>query len=263
MRDILSDLEHGPILSDPDPVRRAQILMQTPLPKRFYEQANVAEQESGFAVHLDDKAVRTPARQVLLLPSAAAAQIIADEFNAQEKVINPTLMPATRLVNTAIDGIAQDPQAVLEDILRFAANDMMFYRADTPEELVQRQTARWDPLIDWAETLGARFNLAAGVMHIEQPREAIAAFGVHLSAFIHPVALASLHTMTTLTGSAIIALAIAKGHITADEGWSLAHLDEDWTVEQWGEDLEAVARRANRAKEMFAANALLIALAST
>lgn len=262
MRDILSDLEQGPILSDPDPVRRAQILMQTPLPKRFYEHASVADLETGFAVHLDDKSVRTPARQVLLLPSAAAAQIVADEFNAQVKVINPTLMPATRLVNTAIDGIAQDPQAVLEDILRFAANDMMFYRAETPEALVQRQTARWDPLIDWAETLGARFNLDVGVMHIAQPREAIAAFGVHLSAFTHPVALASLHTMTTLTGSAIIALAIAKGHITADEGWSLAHLDEDWTIEQWGEDLEAVVRRANRAKEMFAANALLIALAS-
>jgi chaperone required for assembly of F1-ATPase len=97
----------------------------------------------------------------------AAAEIVADEFAAQEKVIDPGKMPATRLVNTAIDGIAQDPQAVFEDILRFAGTDMLCYRADSPQELVSRQTQQWDPLIDWMEGLGARFSLAEGVTHIE------------------------------------------------------------------------------------------------
>ncbi|WP_343314131.1 ATP12 family chaperone protein [Brucella sp. BE17] len=257
MRDKLSDAGAHNQPSDESPVVRAQKLMQTPLPKRFYERVEVAEVEGGFAVHLDGRPVKTPARNLLLLPTAAAVQIVADEFDAQEKHVDPVKMPATRLVNTAIDGIALDPQAVLEDILRFAGTDLLCYRADTPQELVSRQTAQWDPLIDWAETLGARFALAEGVMHVEQPREALAAFGVHLSAFREPIALACLHTMTTLTGSAIVGLAIAKQEITADQGWSLAHIDEDWTIEQWGEDAEASARRKTRLVEMMVADRVL------
>lgn len=260
MRDILSDLEAGKQLSDENPIVRAQKQMQAQLPKRFYEKAEVAEADGGFAVHLDGRPVRTPARSLLLLPTEQAAEIIAEEFRAQQKVIDPGTMPATRLVNTAIDGIAQDPQAVFEDILRFAGTDMICYRADSPKELVARQTERWDPLIDWMEGLGARFSLAEGVMHIEQPSEALTAFGIHLSAFQQPIALASLHTMTTLTGSAIIALAIAKSEITAEEGWLRAHVDEDWTIEQWGEDAEAAARRKIRENEMMVAARLLYAL---
>jgi len=260
MRDILSDLEAGKQLSDENPIVRAQKQMLAQLPKRFYEKAEVAEVEGGFAVHLDGRPVKTPARSLLRLPTKAAAEIVANEFATQEKVIDPGKMPATRLVNTAIDGIARDPQAVFEDILRFAGTDMLCYRADSPHELVSRQTQQWDPLIEWMEGLGARFSLAEGVTHIEQPREAITAFGVHLSAFKDPVALASLHTMTMLTGSAIIALAVAKGEVTAEQGWSLAHLDEDWTIEHWGSDAEAIERRRNREIEMMMAARMLAAL---
>ncbi|QGA55827.1 ATP12 family chaperone protein [Brucella sp. 2280] len=257
MRDILSDLEAGKQLSDENPIVRAQKQMQAQLPKRFYEKAEVAESEGGFAVHLDGRPVKTPARNLLLLSTRAAAQIVADEFAAQEKVIDPGKMPATRLVNTAIDGIAQDPQAVFEDILRFAGTDMLCYRADSPQELVSRQTENWDPLIDWMESLGARFALAEGVMHVEQPREAIAAFSVHMAGFKDPLALAALHTMTTLMGSAIIALAVAKGEISAEKGWAIAHIDEDWTIEHWGSDAEAIERRKNREIEMMVAARLL------
>ncbi|ABX62072.1 hypothetical protein C064_00304 [Brucella suis 63/252] len=260
MRDILSDLEAGKQLSDENPIVRAQKQMQAQLPKRFYEKAEVAESEGGFAVHLDGRPVKTPARNLLLLPTRAAAQIVADEFAAQEKLIDPGKMPATRLVNTAIDGIAQDPQAVFEDILRFAGTDMLCYRADSPQELVSRQTENWDPLIDWMESLGARFALAEGVMHVEQPREAIAAFSVHMAGFKDPLALAALHTMTTLMGSAIIALAVAKGEISAEKGWVIAHIDEDWTIEHWGSDAEAIERRKNREIEMMVAARLLEAI---
>ncbi|ERU21474.1 MULTISPECIES: ATP12 family chaperone protein [Brucella] len=260
MRDILSDLEAGKQLSDENPIVRAQKQMQAQLPKRFYEKAEVVESEGGFAVHLDGRPVKTPARNLLLLPTRAAAQIVADEFAAQEKLIDPGKMPATRLVNTAIDGIAQDPQAVFEDILRFAGTDMLCYRADSPQELVSRQTENWDPLIDWMESLGARFALAEGVMHVEQPREAIAAFSVHMAGFKDPLALAALHTMTTLMGSAIIALAVAKGEISAEKGWAIAHIDEDWTIEHWGSDAEAIERRKNREIEMMVAARLLEAI---
>lgn len=260
MRDTLSDPQAEMPISQKDPVARSQELMRTPLPKRFYEKAEIAETEGGFTVHLDGRPVKTPARVALLLPTSEAAEIVAEEFRAQEKVIDPAKMPATRLVNTAIDGIAQDPQAVLEDILRFSGTDMICYRAASPKELVERQTAQWDPLIDWAEGLGARFALAEGVMHVEQSREAITAFGVHLSAFNNPIALACLHTMTTLTGSALIALAIAKGEITVEDGWNRAHLDEDWTIEHWGDDAEAQARRAKRHIEMTVSARMLQAL---
>jgi len=189
---------------------------------------------------------------------------IADEFSAQEKEIDPARMPATRLANTAIDGIVNDPQAVLEDVLRFASSDMLCYRAGSPERLVNRQTELWDPLIDWAASdLGARFVLAEGVIHVEQPREALGAFSVHLGQFNDPFAIAALHTITTLTGSAILALAVAKGEITGAESWKLAHVDEDWTIEHWGEDAEAAARRAVREREMMAAVKMLEAVSAS
>jgi chaperone required for assembly of F1-ATPase len=261
MRDILNDLENG---LKPDPVRRAQEKMKTPLPKKFYETVTVAETEGGYGVYLDGKPVRTPGRRALILPTVAAAQIVADEFSRQKDVINPAKMPATRLANTAVDGVADDSQAVVEDLLRFASSDMLFYRAEGPAALVRRQSESWDPLIDWASSaLSAHFILAQGVMPVTQPREALAALGVHINAFSNPVALAALHAMTTLTGSAILALAIARGEIGVQEGWKLAHLDEDWTAEQWGEDAEAQVRRAYRAEEMTAAAAMLAATSSS
>lgn len=264
MRNDVFNLDTQDGLSDPDPVRRAQITSKLPLPKRFYKLAAVAEQDGLFAVELDGRAVKTPARQNLVLPTRDAAQLIADEFAAQEKEIDPARMPATRLANTAIDGIINDPQAVLEGVLRFASSDMLCYRAGSPERLVERQTELWDPIIDWAASeLGARFILAEGVMHMEQPREALAAFGVHLGQFKDAFAIAALHTITTLTGSAILALAIAKGEISGDDAWKLAHVDEDWTIEQWGEDAEAAARRAIREREMIAAVKMLEAVAAS
>ncbi|TXR50617.1 ATP12 family chaperone protein [Phyllobacterium endophyticum] len=248
-------------LSDPDPVRRAQIQSKLPLPKRFYKVAAVGEHDGKFTVELDGRVVKTPARQTLALPTRAAAQLIADEFSAQEKDIDPARMPATRLANTAIDGVANDRQAVLEDVLRFASSDMLCYRAGSPQRLVDRQTALWDPIIDWAASdLGARFVLAEGVMPVEQPREALSAFSVHLGQIKDPFAVAALHTITTLTGSAILALAVAKDEISGEEAWKLGHVEEDWTIEQWGEDAEASARRLIRKREMLAAVAILKAV---
>lgn len=262
MRDILNDLEAGRLLSDPDPMRRAQIQMRTPLPKRFYKDVVAEEGEGGFVVKLDGKAVRTPGKALLLLPAARAARLVADEFAAQGDTLDLASMPGYRLANTAIDGVASDPQAVLEDILRFASSDLLCYRAEGPETLVRRQSQAWDPVIDWARAvLGARFNLAEGVIHVEQPREAIAAFGVHLNQRAEPLRLAALHVMTTLTGSALLALAVDFGELDAETAWSAAHVDEDFQAEHWGQDSEALARRARRKRDMMAAAELIAAIA--
>lgn len=261
MRDLLSDLEAGNHLSDPDPVKRAQNQMKAPLAKRFYERVDVQEGPEGFAVHLDGKPVRTPGKAMLLLPTERAAKLVADEFSAQGETIDPVKMPVMRLVNTAIDGVAADTQAVLEDILRFSSSDLLCYRADAPERLVERQAEAWDPVLDWARSsLGARFFLAEGVMHVEQPRESIAGIGVHLRQREHPLKLAALHVMTSITGSALLALAVEAGQLDVEAAWLAAHVDEDWNAEQWGEDFEAGARRARRKSDFMAAVHLLEAL---
>ncbi|MFC5386774.1 ATP12 family chaperone protein [Aquamicrobium segne] len=261
MRDRLKDNEDGIALSDPDPTRRAQIQMRTPLPRRFYKIASAIADEGHFTVQLDGKPVRTPGRNVLALPSLAAAQLIADEFAAQVEIIDPVTMPILRLVNTAIDGVASDPQAVLEDILRFCTSDMLCYRADGPQALVERQNAHWDRILDWAQsTIGARLNLAEGIMHVEQPRESIAVLGAWLARRHDAFRLACLHLMTSLTGSALLALAVEAQELDADEAWLAAHIDEDWQIEHWGQDAEAVARRALRHRDFIAAVNLLKAL---
>lgn len=262
MRDLLDDLEAGRLLSDPDPVRRARIQMKTPLPKRFYKDVTVIEAGGGFGVSLDGRPVRTPAKAMLVLPTETGARLVADEFAAQREIIDPMSMPVYRLVNTAIDGVASDPQAVLEDVLRFASSDLLCYRAGSPQALVEREAEAWDPVIDWARSrLGARFLLAEGAMHVEQPREAIAAIGVHLSQHTDPLRLAALHVMTGLMGSALLALAVDFGELDAEAAWAAAHVDEDFQAEQWGIDAEAAARRTLRKRDMMAAATLLSAMA--
>ncbi|HEY6631615.1 MAG TPA: ATP12 family chaperone protein [Rhizobiaceae bacterium] len=258
MRDILNDLEAGQTLSDPDPMRRAQIQMRTPLPKRFYKDVAVAEGEGGFVVQLDGRPVKTPGKALLVLPTEGAAELVAKEFAAQGDTLDLASMPVYRLANTAIDGVASDPQAVVEDILRFSSSDLLCYRADSPDALVARQNEAWDPVLDWARAaLGARFVLAEGVMHVEQPRETIAVVGVHLHQRAEPLRLAALHVMTTLTGSALLALAVDFGELDVETAWKAAHVDEEFQAERWGEDSEALARQSNRKRDMMAAADLL------
>ena len=261
MRDILSDLSDA--MSDPDPVRRAQIQMKRPLPKRFYKAVSTELTEQGYRILLDGRPVRTPGKKLLAVPAAAIAERLKAEWDGQGEEIDPARMPVTRLVNTAIDGVAENFGAVFEEIVRFAGTDMLCYRADTPDGLVARQREGWDPILRWAaDEKGARFILVEGVMHQEQPAEAIEAFAAALSVYRDPLALACLHTVTTLTGSALLALALAEGVIDAEKAWSLAHIDEDWQIEHWGTDEEAFHRRELRRAELYVAATVLAGLLS-
>jgi len=256
MRDILEELGEGN-----DPVRQVQKGMRTPLPRRFYKSVGVEPSQNGFAVLLDGKNVRTPARKLLELPTQAAAQVVADEFDAQADEINPATMPATKLANTVIDGIMPDPQPILEDLVRFAASDLLCYRAQSPRELVELQAAQWDRVIDWyRDAHGANFILAEGVMHVAQPREAMAVFASLASRHGNPFKLGCLHMFATLTGSAMLALAIAEGFLSVEEAFAASNVDEDWNTQHWGEDPEAAQRQANRWREMEAAGRLFNAL---
>jgi len=260
VRDILSFSD--PKADEPrDPMVSAQANMRASLPKRFYKLVETGERDGAHHVLLDGRAVKTPGKNTLYFATPDAAGLVAAEFDGQGEEIDPVTMPCYRLANTAIDGVASDMQAVLEDILRYCGTDLLFYRADGPEGLEQRQREIWDPVVDWAESLaGARFRLAEGVIHVAQPREAIAALGIHLKTITDPVVLAALHSMTTLTGSALLAIAVWKDELTAEKAWEAAHVDEDWNIAQWGEDTEAKARRAMRWSEMDAADRLIRAL---
>jgi chaperone required for assembly of F1-ATPase len=165
-------------------------------------------------------------------------------------------MPLTRLANSIIDGVSERSAPVAEEVARYLASDLICYRAGSPRGLVERQTREWDPIVEWArDVLGARLLLAEGVVHVTQPEAALAAAGAAIPG--DPWRLGALHSVTTLTGSALLALALAQGCITADEAWAAAHVDEDWNMEQWGRDELALERRAYRYAELQAAATVL------
>ncbi|AQX28154.1 MULTISPECIES: ATP12 family chaperone protein [unclassified Bartonella] len=258
MREILNDVDR---LSDKNnSLRHSQKLLCQSLPKRFYEKVDVICKEENFSILLDGHPLKTPAKRDFFIPVKKLAVLVAQEFTMQKEVIDPAKMPITRLVNTVIDGIIDNMQIIFEDLLRFVACDMIFYRAQTPKELVERQSEKWNFLLDWAEEkLGARFNLAEGLMHIEQPPESIQAVSNYLRKIESPYVLAAFYSMTTLTGSALITFAVAEKKISPDDAWTIAHLDEDWTMEHWGKDEETVTRRAHKKVE-FDAAATVIAM---
>lgn len=233
--------------------------MQKPLAKRFYRSASVSD-AAPFQVLLDGRAIKTPAKRALVLPTRAAAQAIADEWAAQETVINPASMPLTRFANTAIDAVADTQSAVAADIVSYAGRDLLCYRAEAPAELRDAQAAAWDPVLDWVlKTLDARFTVVTGIMPVDQADSALAAIAAALKPH-DPFRLTALHVMTTLTGSALLATAHAHGFISADDAWTAAHVDEDYQIALWGEDDEASARRRARTTEFLAASRFLALL---
>jgi len=239
---------------DQNPARKAQLASSRPLPKRFYETVDVAEDGDGYVLHLDGRPVRTPARAIIKVFDRPVAEKLAEEWRAQTELINPKQMPMTRLVNSALDGVTHSMAAVCDEIARFSGTDLLCYRADAPERLVERQSAQWGPVVAWAEQrYQCRFHVARGVIHVSQPEETIAVIHGNIAKLDSPLRLAALHSMTTLMGSCILALAVSEAHMSADHAWKVAHLDEDWNIEQWGSDREAEARREYRWQDMKAA----------
>ncbi|MGJ0509762.1 MAG: ATP12 family chaperone protein [Methylocystis sp.] len=243
--------ERDPVKAARDPAR--------PLPKRFYKEATVGEADGGFSILLDGRPVNTPARRRVVVPWRPLAEALAGEWAGQGETIDPSTMPLTKLVNSALDGVAHQMPAVEAELVKYGGSDMLCYRAAEPESLVAAQRAAWDPLLAFArDKLGARLGLAEGVMFAAQPEESLAALAAAVRAYVGegpgaPLRLAALHVMTTLTGSLILALAKSLKAIDLAEAWAAAHIDEDFQMRTWGEDAEALERRAARFKEMAAA----------
>jgi chaperone required for assembly of F1-ATPase len=238
-----------------DPMRAAQANMRPAAIKRFYRTVDVREAAGGrHALILDGRNARTPGRTPLAAKSRALMLTVAAEWERQSETIEPADMPLTRLLNSAIDGVSRTMAETRAEVLKYAGSDLLCYRAEEPDALVERQAEAFDPVLRWvAETLGARFVLAAGVMHVEQPAESIAAIRSAIEDFDDPVALAALSAMTTLSGSAVLALAVARGRLSPEAAWRAAHVDEEFQAERWGADGEARAGREARWREFEAA----------
>jgi chaperone required for assembly of F1-ATPase len=218
--------------------------------KRFWTNVSV---DTGRVVRLDSKPVRTPGRVPLALPNAALAEVVAEEWRAVGETIDPRAMPLTGLANAAIDRVAADPAAFTAGLAAYGESDLLYYRAADPPELVARQEAAWDPLLDWARgRYDVHFETIAGVMHTAQPAATLSRLGEALAAR-DPFALVALQPIVTITGTLVGALALAESATDAETLWRAAQIDEDWQAEQWGEDLLAIAARETRRRDYDAA----------
>jgi chaperone required for assembly of F1-ATPase len=253
MRELFDEVAgHSPL----DPQEASRLSSRTLTRKRFYTSAAVADTPDGFGIMLDGKSVRTPGKRLLVAPTRPLADAMAAEWAAQVETIDPTTMPLTRLANSVIDGVADNVPAVAADMAKYFASDLLFYRAGFPTALVARQNQHWDPPLRWAaDELGARFILTESIMHVTQPETAIAAVTAALPSDAWRVA--AVHLVTTITGSALLALALFRGALSQEQIWAAAHVDDDWNAETWGADDEVVARNAARLRDFEAAAAVL------
>ena len=242
-----------------DPQEAARRTARAPQRKRFYARADVAETEGGFTVTLDGRPIKTPSGRIVAVPVRAIAEAMAAEWEAQQETIDPLSMPVTRFANSVVDAVVDRVGVVRDDIAKYFHSDLLFYRAGHPEVLVAREAEHWDSVLFWAaDAFGAHFILAQGIMHVSQPEQAVAAARDALPD--DPWSVAALSVVTTLTGSALLALALHQGAREPEQVWTAAHVDEDFNAEQWGQDEEVMARRMARKRDFDAAVAILRAL---
>ncbi|WP_120633896.1 ATP12 family chaperone protein [Ruegeria sp. EL01] len=210
-------------------------------PKRFWTESAVVEADGGYTVELDGSRVKTPARETLTLPTRAMAEAVGAEWDAQDKVVDPALMPFTRTANAAIDKVRIQHREVADMLADYGDSDLLCYRATHPQELLNKQSAEWDPALDWAaDTFSARLVPVSGVLHQPQSDEALANLRQHVHA-LDEFQLAAFHDLVSLSGSLILGFAAAMNWRAPDEIWRISRLDELWQIEQWGHDDEAHA----------------------
>ena len=228
--------------------------------KRFYKSAEPAEVGSGYQIHLDGRPVNTPAKARLIVPAAALAAAVADEWNAQDESIDPDTMPLTQLANTTIDRVGPQREDVVATVLAYAETDLLCYRAGHPAALSERQNRVWQPLLDWAALeFDAPLSVTNGVLPVPQSPASVAAFASVLEGY-DDFRLAAISHAAGLLGSIVLAMALAARRLTADEAFEAAHLDEAYQHEKWGTDTEAAARLDRRRSEALATERFLALL---
>ena len=221
--------------------------------KRFWKEATAIADDGGWAIQLDGKPLRTPARKPLVVPTEELARAIADEWNGASERVDPRAMPLTGLANAAIDRVAADPEQFAAGLAAYGESDLACYRAERPRALVERQEQSWDRLLAWARRrFDVDFNTTCGIVHVLQPDATVRRLAHAVAAF-DPFRLAALSPLVTVGGSLVAALAVLEGAMTADEAWNAVTIDDRWQLEQWGTDAEAEAALETRRREFLAA----------
>jgi len=227
--------------------------LSVPAARRFYKEVTSRRQDDGCTVELDGKAVKTPAKHMLLLPSAALGEAVADEWRAQEEDIRPDSMPLTRLACTAIDRVSPGRTAIVDQVSAYGATDLLCYRADGPTDLIEEQSAQWQPLLDWAaDEISAPLVAGSGVVHVAQSEDALAALRRRVDRF-SSFELTAVADLTQITGSLVLALAVVCRRLSWQQAFDCSRLDEHWQNRQWGEDAEAAARTETLSRDVEAA----------
>ena len=225
--------------------------------KRFWKAATVSIAEDGWQVLLDERPVRTPAKRPCIVPIEAMADEIAAEWDAQTDSVNPMSMPLTRAASTCLDRVAPEMPAVRANVAGYGETDLLCYRAPHPEPLVMRQAEAWDPWLDWsAAALGAPLNVGTGVMHVAQREQSLTNLSLAVET-CGPWTLTALSELVTISGSLVLGLAVQRGSLPAAEAWQLSRIDEDWNIDEWGEDADAAALAERRRKDFMNAARLL------
>jgi chaperone required for assembly of F1-ATPase len=228
--------------------------------KRFWTDVAAVRADEGWAIELDRRPVKTPARALLRLPTEALAETIADEWRTVGEAVNPRLMPLTGLANAAIDRVAPDRAGFAVDLARYAEADLACYRAEGPAELVRRQEASWDALLAWARRrYDVDFATTCGILHVAQPDPTVARLSYAIGT-LDAFHLAGLSPLVTIGGSLLAALAVTEKALTPEAAWDAVSLDERWQLEQWGADAEAEAALDNRRNDFMAAARFLALL---
>jgi chaperone required for assembly of F1-ATPase len=221
--------------------------------KRFWKDARAVQQEDGWAVELDGRPLRTPAKSELLLSSDRLAGAVAREWAEAGETVDPSAMPLTGLANAAIDHVVPNPGTFAAGLAKYGESDLLCYRADSPAALIERQGAEWDPLLAWARRrFDIDFEVTAAITHVPQPDATVARLG-HAVAALDPFRLAALSPLVTIGGSLVAGLAVVEQAVPAEAAWRAVSLDERWQLRQWGSDAEAEAALENKHRDFLAA----------
>lgn len=223
------------------------------LPKRFYDTVDIREEEGAFTVTLNNRVTKTPTGKSVTTTNADLASYMRHEWEAQGEFIDPDTMPHVKLINSAVEGGEEAQPALVDEVIKYAGNDLLLYRADSPRELVQRQEAVWDDvLVRIARHFSVSFQPTVGILHKEQFAETLARLKASLLD-MHHVPATAMVSLTGLTGSGLLAIALREGLVDSDTAWTAAHVDEDYQISLWGEDFEAAESRKRRRREFDAA----------
>ena len=257
MRELLTELDPEIGGENSDPIQKVVRNLQPKRIKRFYKSVSISSEPSGYWIKLDDKPIRSPRNEIIECTSKEIAMRFANEWEKQDEFIDYLTMPITRILNAAVDGVSDNITAVIETICSYASSDMICYRATGPEKLVVRQQQEWDPILRWLqESLGLVFEITTGILPIEQSADSIQKVKNLLQEY-GSIQLAALHTVTTLGGSILLALALEKKAFEPETIWQAINLEEDWNIEHWGQDTEALRTRKFKQQDFNAATQIL------